>query len=301
MKVAVLMSTYNGEKYIEEQIESIISQKGDFELELFVRDDGSTDRTIEILKKYERLGKLHYYKGNNIGPALSFLELLRNYKEYDFYAFSDQDDYWKQGKVKEAVEKMEESRKPILYFSNAEVVNCKLEYLGKKVYKKNPIISIETLSCAGGILGCTVLINNALAKMIQMYKCPENVIMHDYYIAEVCLSLGGKIIYDCNSYIKYRQHSDNVVGVTNGKISAIYDRIKKIISKNKIGIDDQAKEILKIYGKNIEGKEKKWLEQVAMYKKTTINRIKLSLSRKVKIGSLNSNVTIRLSILLGNR
>lgn len=301
MKIAVLMSTYNGEKYIDEQIESIISQNGEFELELFVRDDGSTDQTIQILKKYENLGVLKYYEGTNKGPALSFLELLKKYKGYDYYAFSDQDDYWKQGKLKAAINRLGLNKVPTLYFSNAEIVDSRLEYLGSNVYKKSCNLSIETISCAGGILGCTVVVNSSLAKFIQKYQEPKNIKMHDFYIAEVCLALGGKIIYDSDSHIKYRQHDDNVVGVAKGKLNAIKDRIQKIILKNEVGIDNQAKEILDIYGENIKEEERKWLEKVATYNDSIINRIKLSFSRRVKYDSLNSGLTNRVSILLGNR
>ena len=66
MKVVVLLSSYNGEKYIQEQIDSILHQEGDFELDLWIRDDNSTDRTREILKKYEKAGKLQWYTGKNL-------------------------------------------------------------------------------------------------------------------------------------------------------------------------------------------------------------------------------------------
>ena len=99
MRVAVLMSTYNGEKYLNEQIDSILSQSGNFELSLLVRDDGSTDETINILNKYQNLGKLKWYSGKNLGPGKSFIDLLYKTHGYDYYAFSDQDDVWMTGKI----------------------------------------------------------------------------------------------------------------------------------------------------------------------------------------------------------
>ena len=77
MRVAVLMSTYNGENYMKEQIESILNQRGNFELDLWVRDDGSTDATKKILMQYEIEKKLHWYEGRNLKPALSFMDLIK--------------------------------------------------------------------------------------------------------------------------------------------------------------------------------------------------------------------------------
>ena len=77
MRVAVLMSTYNGEKYLQQQLDSILKQTGGFEVDIWVRDDGSTDNTHRILKEYEKNGKLRWYTGNNLGPALSFISLVK--------------------------------------------------------------------------------------------------------------------------------------------------------------------------------------------------------------------------------
>ena len=98
MKVLVLMSTYNGEKYLREQIDSILGQRG-VEVSLLVRDDGSTDATLTTLDEYKESGRLDYYCGNNLGPARSFMHLLQNAPASDFYAFSDQDDKWMDDKL----------------------------------------------------------------------------------------------------------------------------------------------------------------------------------------------------------
>lgn len=94
MKAAVLMSTYNGARFIREQLDSILDQTGEFELDLWVRDDGSTDGTKDILNDYESRGLLRWYTGENLGPAQSFLDLVRRTLGYDWYAFADQDDFW---------------------------------------------------------------------------------------------------------------------------------------------------------------------------------------------------------------
>lgn len=94
MKVIVLMSTYNGEKYLKEQIDSILNQVK-VEVFLMIRDDGSSDNTIAILKEYERQNRnIKIIKGKNIGVGNSFMQLLYNSAEAEYYAFADQDDVW---------------------------------------------------------------------------------------------------------------------------------------------------------------------------------------------------------------
>lgn len=300
MKIAVLMSSYNGEKYIHEQIDSIVNQEGNFDLSIFVRDDGSTDGTISILSTYQDDGNLTFYKGKNLGPALSFLNLLSECRGYDYYAFSDQDDYWEKDKIKRAI-KVIHNDFPIVYFSNALLVDENLNDLGRNVYKHVPRTDFNTLCCAGGILGCTMVINSQLAKYIQSHRLPSQIVMHDFYICELCLAIGGKIIYDSSSTVKYRQHSTNVVGVSKGKIEAISGIIHDITHASIVSISDQAKEILQDYSEDIQDDKVKWLNNIMTYRDSIPNRIKLGFSRRTRFVSFNNGVKNRMSILFGNR
>ena len=106
-KIQILMSVYNGEKYLETQIKSILSQdcerKNIAKVTLLIRDDGSSDNTHEILNKYSKLypDSIRWYKGENIGVINSFFDLVEHSDEVDYYAFSDQDDYWLPDKLSE--------------------------------------------------------------------------------------------------------------------------------------------------------------------------------------------------------
>lgn len=300
-KVAVLMSTYNGEKFIREQIDSILNQKGRFDLDLYVRDDGSSDNTTIILREYEKKNKLKWYTGKNLRPARSFMNLLENCGQYEYYAFADQDDFWYEDKIQRAISQLIGENGPALYCSNAELVGKKLENLGRSVYKTPPKTDFETVICAGGLLGCTMIFNNELAEMIKMHKKNRIMVLHDFYVAAVCVSIGGKIIYDPKSTMKYRQHDENVVGVSYGKLGTIMGRIKDIIYKEPVSIASQARSILINYMNEIEENRKKWLEKVAHYKDGSINRLKLASSLKTGYINKNMSVKLRLSILLGNR
>ena len=114
-RVAVLMSTYNGERYLKEQIDSILDQEG-VDTALYIRDDESADQTVQIIEEYRKKypGKIHLLKGRNKGPGRSFMELV--YKvpdDYDYYAYSDQDDIWLTDKLEEGIRFLNESGKEL--------------------------------------------------------------------------------------------------------------------------------------------------------------------------------------------
>ena len=117
-RVNVLLSSYNGEAFIEEQLQSVAAQEG-VTTNIIVRDDGSTDGTRDILDRWQESGKLTWYGGDNIGWSDSFMHLLVHAPEADYYAFCDQDDIWMPDKLKVAVEHLERHPDtPTLYCSN---------------------------------------------------------------------------------------------------------------------------------------------------------------------------------------
>lgn len=301
MKIAVLMSTYNGEKFVEEQINSILNQKGDFTIHLIVRDDGSIDATQNILEEYQNKGFLKWSTGKNLGPAKSFMYLIKENPGYDFYAFSDQDDYWLPDKLKRALYQLSGINKPAVYFSNAELVDENLESLGRLVYKEKPKVDLETLTCAGGVLGCTVVFNKIMAHYLQIYPNPDQIIMHDFYVSLLCVALNGQLIFDPVNTMKYRQHSKNVIGVSHGILGTLIGRIKDIVYKEPVGIAKQANEIIKIYRKDLPQYSLKWLEKIENYNTGFLNQIKLALSKQTAYINKNMSIKIRLSILMGHR
>lgn len=302
MKVAVLMSTYNGAKYIREQIDSILAQKGNFEQDLWVRDDGSTDGTKDILKDYEDKNQLCWYSGENLGPAKSFLDLVHQCIGYDFYAFADQDDYWMPDKLNAAIESIGDNTGLQLYFANAKLVDSELNSLGRDVYKVSPCLDFETLCCAGGILGCTIVFNSALAKVVQSNELPKQLVMHDFYLSVLCSALGGSISCDLQPFIKYRQHGNNVIGVASGIVGTLRKRIGDMInSKENVSIAEQAGEIARLYGTQIKEDYLDWLKTISQYRDSIWKRIMLATSGKTKYMNSNMGINLRMTILLGNR
>ena len=238
-KVAVLMSTYNGEKYLKEQLESILSQKN-VKLTLFIRDDGSNDSTLNIIKSYKEKNTnivLVDSKGN-FGRAMSFMKILEYayfYKDYDYFSFSDQDDIWLDYKLDKAIEKIKDSNEPTLYCSNQIIYQDGKEN-GYR-FLELPDLRLMKRLHTNDISGCTCVCNKKLVKALVGGGIPSREVLdyrlHDTWIILFAL-VSGKILYDNNSYIKYRIHNNNYVGlkkVTFGqKIKRFF--FNKISGKN---------------------------------------------------------------------
>lgn len=192
-KVQVLLSTYNGERFLREQLDSLLRQE-DVSIQITVRDDGSTDSTLEILNEYKVRGEIVFFSEANTGYQLSFLKLASYcLNTADYYAFCDQDDLWHPRKIITAINKLEKSKTKgcKLYFSNLIIVDEKLKEIGLKDYSQMK----KTLGSAMvrfNISGCTMVFNNELLKIATRGIClRENISSHDAWFYKVCLSLGG--------------------------------------------------------------------------------------------------------------
>ena len=304
-KIAILLSSYNGEKYISGQIESIINQKSSCEISIIVRDDGSKDSTVSILENYCKLNKIELIKGDNYGPSKSFLWLLKEYRDYDYYSFSDQDDIWDINKIEKGIDVIKEIEKPTLYCSNSKLVDEDLNSYGRNTHRYNPTFNLESvlalLSCAQG---CTIVINKALAKIVQNNRLPENIVMHDSLVTCLCAAVNGKIIYDHNPTMKYRIYGENTLGLSTKKqigiVNICRERLKEIFTKRKVSMSDQANEIINIYGNYINEDNMKICKLVANSSNSLLCRLKLVFSNKVRCDTLNMTITKKLKILFNN-
>ena len=215
-KVDILLATYNGEKYLREQIDSILNQTHT-EFRLLISDDGSTDGTREILKEYkEKDGRIDvFFQENNLGVVKNF-EFLLEKVEAKYYMFSDQDDIWKEGKIEKSLKKIEEGFD--LVYSDLEVVDenlnvtyssyWKLKGIYNKIKKYN---NFESLYLNNFITGCTMISKKELINSFMPLPNTSKFVLHDYWISLI-ISQNGKIAYIEEPLIKYRQHKNNKVG-----------------------------------------------------------------------------------------
>lgn len=234
-KIAVLLCTYNGEKYLEEQLESILNQEN-VAVSIFIRDDGSEDHTIEIVNKYSRtFPNISYVDcGKHLGPGHGFLKMLkyvvRKYPAYDYYAFADQDDIWMQDKLIAAVNMIGEDGKPVLYCSNQYIY--KNGEVTKIRFQKDPDLSLEGHISKNYLSGCTMILNHALARTVSNAPYPSKQLLkyrlHDSMVFLIALCT-GKVVYDRTPHIYYRIHENNTVGLK--KITR-KERIRKLINQD---------------------------------------------------------------------
>lgn len=235
--VAILMSTYNAEPFLEEQIDSIIKQTYT-NWKLFIRDDGSADSTSLIIEKFAKKDDRIFFVNKdsikNIGVISSFFLLLGCVKA-DFYMFCDQDDVWLQSKVRLSLDKMNQQENvevPMLVHTDLKVVDQNLNIINESFMKKEKLnrkSQLGNLVIQNNVTGCTVMVNNSFRNIIIDKGIPNEVIMHDWWMALVGNSV-GEILYVDVPTMLYRQHNLNVVGSSSTikKIMGGYGR-KKII------------------------------------------------------------------------
>lgn len=209
IKVAVLLSSYNGEKYIEEQIDSILAQSLK-NIVLYIRDDGSKDGTVSILKKYESNPQIKIEYGENMGFFASFLWLLNHCEKSDYYAFADQDDHWYPDKLEIAVKNLRKTaNKPVVYCCNMNFCDDNMQHAVKQMVKYP--FSIEKTIINGECgYGFTQVFNNATRDLILGKEAPKSykIIAHDAWIHLLCLACGS-VIYDENVHADMRRHGGN--------------------------------------------------------------------------------------------
>lgn len=298
-KVAILLSTYNGEKYIREQIDSLLNQTYE-NIEIYVRDDGSVDKTPQILKEYEKNGKITLTLGNNIGFIKSFLELLSYPKDSKYYSFCDQDDIWLEDKIERSVKKIKEkdSSKPILYSSNYDCYDSNMNYIKGSGYAKNKSTEFykSVIECVSP--GMTMCINN-VAKEMLVNAFPNEAFFHDWWICLVCSGL-GVVIYDSKVTVKYRIHESNVTVSTNGFFKDIKTKIKRYFGNSFYKkIKKQCIEFYQIYGDKLSRENKNFLELFINKKYSLKKQIKKIFYRRRYKNNIKDEIFIRFIFILG--
>lgn len=217
-KIDILLATYNGEKYLREQLDSILNQTYS-NFRLIISDDCSNDNTKRILEEYKQKDDRIevYYQNENIGYVKNF-EFLLGKVQNKIYALSDQDDIWLPEKLEKYVEKMKEEKSDLV-FGDLEVVDEKLNTVNKsfndymqltrKIKRCNDYSKLYLYNC---VTGCTILAKKKLLNKILPIPKDTKHVLHDYWIALIT-SIYGKISYVEETYIKYRQHGNNQVGI----------------------------------------------------------------------------------------
>lgn len=281
MKIQILLSTYNGEKYLKEQLDSLYSLVNIEDISILVRDDGSKDKTQDILSKYQNEHKnFSWYKGENKGPARSFWELLNKANGADYYAFCDQDDVWEKDKLVVAINALEklDKSKPLLYMGDVHVVDGQLKHMANGFVDVNVPINYPCSLSNSVCPGCTFVFNEFARKLATKFDAEEYIDHHDwtFYKIVVCF---GSVILDKTTHMHYRQHENNVIGAKT-KLGKYWDMIFKKPKDPKF-IHQRLRNALaleKYYGENMSEENKYLTHLIAHY--TEDKKIKKALLKE---------------------
>ena len=243
-KILVMMSTYNGEKYIKEQLDSIFFQE-DVECHVLIRDDGSIDRTKEIIKSYGN--KIDLIEGKNLRSAKSFLSLIqyanKHYSNYEYFSLADQDDIWMFNKLKRGISSLKTN--------HADLYCGSLDAFIDGDNNSHYLMKCRDFGMVEGMLrnsvaGCTMIMTRKVIERICIHT-PNFVEMHDSWILRVCKYTGLNIIFDLKPCMRYRIHDNNTCGAAISKIDQIKSHLKNVFKRNPDLVSLTANELLQGY------------------------------------------------------
>lgn len=236
--LAILLATYNGEMYLEEQLQSLMAQSHT-EYSLYIHDDNSTDKTCAIIKRYQQKypSTIHYLDDTtSLKTASGNFNYLLQKVDADYFMFCDQDDIWFSDKIERSLNAMkilekEHPDQPCMIFSDLEVVDEKGKTIAHSLWKSqklSPQLIYDTRSilALNVVTGCTIMINNRAKTTVS--PIPEHDIEHDHWIAIHMSKYGYSAFIDA-PLIRYRQHSSNTLGANNGGLAYLYMKTEKIM------------------------------------------------------------------------
>jgi rhamnosyltransferase len=257
-KVKILMSAYNGKKYIEQQLESIFSQTYK-NIEIFIRDDGSTDGTIELLQEYEKNGEIELVTGENLGIWKSVFWLAANTGGADYYSFADQDDIWMSDKIERAVNALEktEQEKPTLYICNFDFYDEEMNFsshrnrLGVELTFINALVNFIAY-------GFTCVINEKMRHLfLQM---PADVQFYHDYLFLILATAFGDVVYE-DGYVgaKYRRHGKNLSVSNESALTLLIWRIKNFLLNDEFKYKEKWGKFSEVYAEDLDDRNKEIL------------------------------------------
>lgn len=295
--VTILVSSYNGSKFIKEQLDSLYNQSYP-NIKILVRDDASTDATRDILLAEQAKQSIDLLIGEkNLGVTASFFELLRHVSKTntEYVAFCDQDDVWLPNKTQAAVLALSKfSECPALYCSRLNIVDEKLNQLD--VSFKPRKIGFGNALVENIAVGCTIVLNRKALDLLCQYRLPEEVYIHDWWCYLV-ISCFGQILFDDQALIQYRQHSGNSIGVASNFFGVLKRKFARLFSR-KLWISEQATIFQSLFVDQLPPAERDVLELLIDAKSSFWNRLVLACSRNIWRQKIMDNLILRVVILI---
>lgn len=305
-KVCILLSAYNGTEFIEEQLDSLLKQK-DANFHILIRDDGSTDDTMDILQTYKKSYPelIDIISGKNVGFVQSFTSLTdeaySRYPDMQYFAFCDQDDVWLPNKLNAGIRMLEQEDKtiPVTYCSNTTLVDKDLNIIRQTWDYKKVKITKERSMIQNFATGCTMIFNRTAARLYMRY-IPKSTREHDYFLFQLCVFL-GKVIWDKESYIYYRQHGHNQIGMSDFK-GRLHHRLARFRNKelNKRNHETRNYDFMNALKEVLPMEDIAILSSIVFYRRNIWSKLSLIFDRKIKYNNFESNFFYILKIISGN-
>jgi glycosyltransferase involved in cell wall biosynthesis len=260
-RVLVLLSTFQGEAFVVEQLQSILQQlpQGGH---IRVRDDGSRDRTVALVQALND-ARISVETGANLGFGASFLTLLQQAPaDVDMVMFADQDDVWLPGKIGRAWDHLRQvNGQPALYGSAQMLADAQLHPLhATPPWPRGP--SFENALCENIITGCTAALNREAVVLLQKGGVPAGVHFHDWWMYLV-ISAFGTVIFDDQPTLLYRQHGGNQIGHGAGKFGRHLGIVRFLMRRDWMGILlHQVHAFMEHYGERLEPAQQRWIGEL---------------------------------------
>jgi len=297
--VCVLLSLYNGERYLGEQLESLARQR-DVRIHIEARDDGSSDGSVELFEQTcARLGLSHnIVRGTNVGAAESFFELMfQDLDRFDYVALCDQDDVWREDKLSYAVAALAPlGPGAALYGSTHTLTDEQLNPLSDSSAPRE--VGFGNAVIENVLQGATVVMNRAGAALIRAIGRPRHSLMHDGWCYLVFSALGA-VVFDPRPTILYRQHQNNVVGATHSFLQLWKRRIANHFQRAPGGFRFQTAEFLSMVGGRLSPDKRSIAERLVRSKRSIGVRLGLAFDRRLWRQARLDDLVWRLMILAG--
>lgn len=210
--VNILLSSYNGERFIAQQIESLLAQSYG-NIAIHIRDDGSSDGTVEVVKGFLKHPNVHLYEGENVGYRRSFAWLLSHCRDADYYAYCDQDDVWYPDKVSRAVKALERYGQDVpaiyigdFYWGDADAKPSEPQRANRNAFRKHSLVKYITTGDMN-TFGFTEVFNERAAAGIRDRE-PLKLCVHDQ-VAYLYCRCAGKVVWDVKPTACYRRYGEN--------------------------------------------------------------------------------------------
>lgn len=294
--VEVLLSTYDGERWVGDQVDSILAQTHQ-RLRLLVRDDGSSDGTVALLRSYDD-SRLVVREGTNLGLPKAFFHLLdQSGDDADLWALSDQDDFWAPEKLARAVTALDGLAGPAMVCGRVLVVDEQLQPLyPHELPLRGP--SFANALVQNIALGCTIVLNRE-AREVLSRRWPRECVMHDAWIYLV-IAGAGTVVYDSELLVRYRQHGRNTVGMGRGPMSRFTGRVRRQLSPDGPGKHGrQDRELLRLHGERLRPQARQQLDDLLAAQASVGARLRYTARGEAHRQTVGSDLVLKALQALG--